>query len=99
MFFFPYAGGPGSGKGTQCEKIVSKFGYTHLSSGDLLRAEVQSGSDRGKQLTAIMEKGELVPLVSGLLLVDGAGRQRTAAEAVDFLVSKGDLWSGGGLVN
>ena len=57
-------GGPGSGKGTQCDKIVSKYGYTHLSSGDLLRAEVQSGSDRGKILTEIMEKGELVPLVT-----------------------------------
>ncbi|XP_028570511.1 adenylate kinase isoenzyme 1 isoform X1 [Podarcis muralis] len=55
-------GGPGSGKGTQCERIVQKYGYTHLSTGDLLRAEVSSGSDRGKKLSAIMEKGELVPL-------------------------------------
>ncbi|XP_019366086.1 PREDICTED: adenylate kinase isoenzyme 1 isoform X1 [Gavialis gangeticus] len=55
-------GGPGSGKGTQCEKIVEKYGYTHLSTGDLLRAEVGSGSERGKKLSAIMEKGELVPL-------------------------------------
>jgi adenylate kinase len=57
-------GGPGCGKGTQCDKIVAKYGYTHLSSGDLLREEVSSGSERGKQLTAIMERGELVPLVS-----------------------------------
>merc|ERR1712033_21083 len=55
-------GGPGCGKGTQCDKIVAKYRYTHLSSGDLLREEVQSGSDRGKQLTAIMERGDLVPL-------------------------------------
>ncbi|XP_065551751.1 adenylate kinase isoenzyme 1 isoform X1 [Lathamus discolor] len=55
-------GGPGSGKGTQCERIVQKYGYTHLSTGDLLRAEVSSGSERGKTLQAIMEKGELVPL-------------------------------------
>lgn len=75
-YFFPFSppeklkqhkiifvvGGPGSGKGTQCEKIVQKYGYTHLSTGDLLRAEVSSGSDRGKKLQAIMEKGELVPL-------------------------------------
>ncbi|KAM6169981.1 adenylate kinase isoenzyme 1 [Rhynchocyon petersi] len=54
--------GPGSGKGTQCEKIVQKYGYTHLSTGDLLRAEVSSGSARGKMLSEIMEKGQLVPL-------------------------------------
>merc|ERR1711884_857065 len=51
-------GGPGCGKGTQCERIVAKYGFTHLSSGDLLRDEVKSGSDRGKQLTEIMEKGD-----------------------------------------
>ncbi|XP_045582967.1 adenylate kinase isoenzyme 1 isoform X6 [Procambarus clarkii] len=55
-------GGPGCGKGTQCDKIVQKYGYTHLSSGDLLREEVSSGSERGKSLNAIMEKGDLVPL-------------------------------------
>ena len=53
-------GGPGSGKGTQCSKIVEKYGVVHLSSGDLLRKEVNSGSARGKELSAIMEKGELV---------------------------------------
>nr|CAD7462198.1 unnamed protein product [Timema tahoe] len=58
----PGTRGPGSGKGTQCEKIVAKYGFTHLSTGDLLRNEVQSGSQRGKQLTAIMERGELVPM-------------------------------------
>merc|ERR1712227_995426 len=55
-------GGPGCGKGTQCDKIVAQYGYTHLSSGDLLREEVASGSDRGKTLNAMMEKGDLVPL-------------------------------------
>nr|CAI5862678.1 unnamed protein product [Callosobruchus analis] len=55
-------GGPGSGKGTQCDKIVAKYGFTHLSSGDLLRAEVASGSPRGKELSDIMERGELVPV-------------------------------------
>lgn len=55
-------GGPGCGKGTQCERIVATYGYTHLSSGDLLRDEVKSGSERGQALNAIMEKGDLVPL-------------------------------------
>merc|ERR1711997_1050426 len=55
-------GGPGCGKGTQCDKIVAKYVFTPLSSGDLLRDEVNSGSARGKELLAIMEKGDLVPL-------------------------------------
>merc|ERR1712149_64463 len=55
-------GGPGCGKGTQCDRIVAQYGYTHLSSGDLLREEVASGSERGKTLNAMMEKGDLVPL-------------------------------------
>lgn len=58
-----HTGGPGSGKGTQCDKIVAKYGFTHLSSGDLLRDEVKSGSERAKQLIAVMERGELVSLV------------------------------------
>merc|ERR1712177_129131 len=62
-------GGPGCGKGTQCDKIVAKYGFTHLSSGDLLREEVASGSERGKNLTAIMESGQLVPLATVLDLL------------------------------
>ncbi|CAF1437712.1 unnamed protein product [Adineta steineri] len=55
-------GGPGSGKGTQCERIVQKYGYTHLSTGDLLRETVQSKSERGEQLNALMKEGKLVPM-------------------------------------
>ena len=59
-----WSGGPGSGKGTQYQRIVDTFNYTHLSTGDLLRQEVQSGSPRSKELVQIMEKGELIPTVS-----------------------------------
>ncbi|XP_023930387.1 adenylate kinase isoenzyme 5 isoform X1 [Lingula anatina] len=65
-------GGPGSGKGTQCERMVQKYGFTHLSTGDLLRAEVKAGTPRGKQLAAKMQKGELVPMYSVLGLLKDA---------------------------
>ena len=54
-------GGPGSGKGTQCSRIVAKYKLTHLSAGDLLRAEVKAGSETGQQLETYMKEGKLVP--------------------------------------
>merc|ERR1712042_172296 len=65
-------GGPGSGKGTQCDMIVEKYGFTHLSSGDLLRDAVSSGSKKGKEITAIMQAGQLVPLEMVLKLIKHA---------------------------
>ncbi|KAG3283405.1 adenylate kinase isoenzyme 5 isoform X4 [Ictidomys tridecemlineatus] len=59
-------GGPGSGKGTQCEKLVEKYGFTHLSTGELLRKELASTSERSKLIRDIMERGDLVP--SGIVL-------------------------------
>ncbi|KAL2460979.1 UMP-CMP kinase 3 [Abeliophyllum distichum] len=54
-------GGPGSGKGTQCANIVQHFGYTHLSAGDLLRAEKQSGSENGTMIHNMIKEGKIVP--------------------------------------
>ncbi|KAL2940734.1 UMP-CMP kinase 3 [Bienertia sinuspersici] len=54
-------GGPGSGKGTQCSKIVQHLGFTHLSAGDLLQTEVNSGSQTGKMIQEFKKEGKLVP--------------------------------------
>uniref|UniRef100_A0A8D0MS15 Adenylate kinase isoenzyme 5 n=1 Tax=Sus scrofa TaxID=9823 RepID=A0A8D0MS15_PIG len=59
-------GGPGSGKGTQCEKLGEKYGLTHLSTDKLLRNELSSESERSKLIRDVMERGELVP--SGIIL-------------------------------
>jgi adenylate kinase len=53
-------GPPGSGKGTQSEKIIKKYGLVHISTGDLLREEVAAQTELGKKAKAIMDKGELV---------------------------------------
>ncbi|KAL9263850.1 putative adenylate kinase 2, chloroplastic [Drosera capensis] len=55
------AGAPASGKGTQCELITGKYGLVHISAGDLLRAEIASGSENGRLAKEHMEKGQLVP--------------------------------------
>jgi adenylate kinase len=52
---------PGAGKGTQCKRIVEKYGLLHLSSGDILRQERASGSALGKKAQKYMDSGELVP--------------------------------------
>eukprot|EP00252_Welwitschia_mirabilis_P015057 TRINITY_DN3318_c0_g1_i1.p1 TRINITY_DN3318_c0_g1~~TRINITY_DN3318_c0_g1_i1.p1 ORF type:complete len:187 (-),score=29.01 TRINITY_DN3318_c0_g1_i1:1110-1670(-) len=54
-------GAPASGKGTQCELIVQKYGLVHISAGDLLRAEVDSGTENGRRAKEYMERGSLVP--------------------------------------
>ena len=60
-------GGPGSGKGTQCAKIVDEFKYEHLSTGDLLREEAAKGGELGDKLKKTMEEGKLV---SSAMLVE-----------------------------
>jgi adenylate kinase len=61
MVNFLIFGPPGSGKGTQSVRLAEKFNLLHLSTGDMLRAEIKSGTELGKKMSLIMSKGELVP--------------------------------------
>ena len=61
MVNFLIFGPPGSGKGTQSVRLAEQFNLLHLSTGDMLRAEIAAGSELGKKMSHIMSKGELVP--------------------------------------
>lgn len=92
-------GPPGSGKGTQSERLVAHFKMTHISTGDALRAAIRKGCEVGKQARALIAKGELVPdeLVTELLrsiigplregtdsfLFDGYPRTLTQTESLE----------------
>ncbi|KAL4431988.1 hypothetical protein ABPG77_000255 [Micractinium sp. CCAP 211/92] len=54
-------GGPGSGKGTQCARLVQEFGLKHLSAGDLLRAHMKGGSPEGQMVADMIKNGQIVP--------------------------------------
>ncbi|KAJ0964215.1 hypothetical protein J5N97_029337 [Dioscorea zingiberensis] len=68
-------GGPGSGKGTQCANIVKHFGFTHLSAGDLLRAEIKSGSENGTMIQNMIKEGKIVPSEVTIKLLQRAMRE------------------------
>lgn len=61
MVNFLIFGPPGSGKGTQSVMLAEKFNLLHLSTGDMLRAEISTGTELGRKMSQIMSKGELVP--------------------------------------
>jgi adenylate kinase len=98
-------GPPGSGKGTQSEKIIDKYGLSHFSTGDMLRAELAAETELGLQAKSIMEKGELVPdeIIIGMIRNKISGEKdargfifdgfpRTVAQALaldDLLVDLG----------
>ena len=101
MFNIILFGPPGSGKGTQSEKLIAKYGLKHLSTGDLLRSEIAQQTPLGLEAKNIMDKGHLVPdeVVIGMIssaleanpevrgfLFDGFPRTDNQAEALDKLL-------------
>ncbi|TYJ54025.1 hypothetical protein B9479_005359 [Cryptococcus floricola] len=66
-------GGPGAGKGTQCERLVAEYGFAHLSAGDLLRAERnREGSTYGAMITEYITEGKIVPMEVTIKLLENA---------------------------
>lgn len=101
MFNLILFGPPGSGKGTQSEKLIAKYGLKHLSTGDLLRHEINNQTPLGKEAQNFMDKGQLVPdeVVIGMIssaldenpdatgfLFDGFPRTQAQAKALDNLL-------------
>jgi adenylate kinase len=101
MFNLILFGPPGSGKGTQSEKLIVEYGLKHLSTGDLLRSEIAAQTPLGLEAKKLMDKGQLVPdeVVIGMIssaldanpqakgfLFDGFPRTVAQAEALDKLL-------------
>ena len=102
MFNLILFGPPGSGKGTQSEKLIAKYNLKHLSTGDLLRSEIARKTPLGLEAKKFMDKGQLVPdeVVIGMIssalddnpdavgfLFDGFPRTAAQAEALDKLLA------------
>src|ERR1043165_2598294 len=96
-------GPPGAGKGTQSEKLLAKYKLVHLSTGDILRAEIANKTALGMEAKKLMDEGILVPdeVVIGMIeskvdankdangfIFDGFPRTTAQAEALDKLLSK-----------
>lgn len=75
-------GPPGAGKGTQAARLADRYGFLHLSPGDLLRQAVKEGSESGLKAKTYMDSGQLVPDGVVIALIDGAVNQVSAGRGV-----------------
>ena len=97
-------GAPGSGKGTQSDKIIAEYGVAHISTGDVLRGEIKAGTELGKTASAYINEGKLVPdsLIIDMLaatldskgkdipgvIFDGFPRTIAQAEALNVMLAE-----------
>ena len=103
MFNLVLFGPPGAGKGTQAEKLIEKYGFNHISTGEVIREQIRKGTELGRSVQSYIEKGQLAP--DGLLIdiiadyvakhkdakgniFDGFPRTTVQAKAFDEIMEK-----------
>ena len=84
MFNLILFGPPGSGKGTQSEKLVAKYNLKHISTGELLRSEIARKTSLGIEAKILMDKGQLVPDAVVIGMIDEALNDHPSVEGVLF---------------
>ena len=103
MFNLGLFGPPGAGKGTQAEKLIEKYGFNHISTGEVIREQIRKGTELGRSVQSYIEKGQLAPdgLVIDIIadyvakhkdakgnIFDGFPRTTVQAKAFDEIMEK-----------